>query len=150
MSMRWPLLALAAVATAALGCGKSSTAPEPASFAGSWQATRVEYRATQSSDVQDIIAAGGTGSLVLGADGTFQLTLAPVDDEPFSATGTWQASGDEFTLTPTNVPNTQWQFSFSLSATVLTLSGADADYDFDKDGTMEAAKLYLTLSRSGG
>jgi hypothetical protein len=140
-----------------VACGKSSTVPPAADFAGTWTATRVEYRAAGSSDVVDAVATGSTLTLSLSADHTFEFTVTSPggNQNPPCLTcgdgtfqGTWDASVDVFTLTPSGLaPGSQWQFDFSLSANNLTLTGANNEYDFNGDGVREQARWNLYFMR---
>ena len=144
MSLRTRLAV--ALAAASLGCGKDK-APPSESFAGTWNATRVEFVSTADPATRvDIVAQGSKVTVVLDARGTYTTTTRAPGLPDDVSTGTWSASSDVITMQETGVPWSQ-QFSYALAGNTLTLTGADAEFDFDDDGTGEPAKLNVTLTR---
>ena len=81
-------LSLAFCAVAACG-GNKTTGPSPGSIAGTWRATRVQYVSTTGLGTVDVIAQGGTATLVLNADQSFQYTCAVAGE---FLIGTWDVS----------------------------------------------------------
>lgn len=138
-------LALATVLGGAISCGgENSAGPSPSSITGTWQATKVEYVSTTGLGTVDVVALGGSATLVLNADQTFTYvcTLGATTIEDL--TGTWDTSdGLTLSMSATN----KMQFDASLSGNTLTLAGADRGYDFNDDDVWEPAKLNLTLTR---
>ena len=135
---------------ALLACGgDGGTAPSSSDLAGTWRATKMEFvSAANSSTKVDVIALGGSLTVVLNADGGYTSTLIQPDGTQEVTTGNWNVSVDVFTLHYTDGPFTgEMQFDWALSASTLTLQGADSDFDFNNDGLDEAAKLNLVLSR---
>lgn len=139
---------LTILAGVALACD-DETGPSAEELAGTWQATEVEY-VSVSQPVQsvDVIAAGGSATLVLANAGTFTWTITPVGEPAQVRSGDWEAGGDVLTLTETGVPfMSEFQFNVVLTGNTLTLSGADSEYDFDGDSQEEPAKLSMVLER---
>ncbi len=129
------------LATVAACGGDKATGPSATSIVGTWQAIHVQYLSTTGLGTVDVIAQGGSATLVLNADQTFQYTCAAAGE---FLTGTWDVSdGLTLAISPTN----KMQFDASLAGNTLTLSGADREYDFNSDGVREPAKLSITLTR---
>ena len=129
------------------GCGaKKTTGPQAAEITGSWIATRVEYVSKTTSDDVDLIAAGGSGELVLNANNTYEFTLAPSGGISNTTTGRWTLSGDLITMTESGMAFSV-VFDITLSGSTLRMTGGDAEYDFNHDGTPEPANLNLAFRR---
>jgi hypothetical protein len=137
---------LLVVVPAVLAACSGASGPDADALVGSWQATKIEYRSTRSPAAVDLVAGGGSGSLVLDADGTFTFSVTPPAGPPESFTGTWEASGDVMTIRRSDRRG-EMQFDLAVAADVLSLSGADAEFDFDGDGRDEPAKLDLAFRR---
>ncbi len=110
-------------------------------FEGTWDATKLEYTSVASPTTKvDVIALGGSYSVVLNGDGTVQASLrAPGETEPTVVSGTWSVEGSTFTLAPNAGPSLV--FTYTLSGTTLTVAGASNAYDFNGDQVDEAATL---------
>lgn len=144
MYVRGHCLALSLLLGAVAACsGSNATGPSPASIVGTWQATKVQYVSTTGLGTVDLVAQGGTATLVLDADHTFQYTCTPAGKPAEVLTGTWDVS-DVLTLSMS--PTNEMQFDASLSGNTLTLTGAYRDYDFNNDGMGEPARLNMTLT----
>lgn len=142
-------LSLAALALIAGACDDDGTGPSPASLAGTWQATKVEYvEVANTANKVDIVPLGGTATLTLTEAGAFTAVSTFPGEAPFNAAGTWSVSSDVFTLNFTSGMSGTQQFDYSFSGNTLTLNGADSGYDFDDDDQDEPAKLNLVLVRS--
>ncbi|MBI5838437.1 MAG: hypothetical protein HZB25_14465 [Candidatus Eisenbacteria bacterium] len=140
--------ALLLLAVFVLSCGSSEiTAPPKDEITGTWNATKVEYAATGSSARVDLVSAGGTATLALRADSTFQYSVTPAGGAPAVINGRWLVGTDILTLTPSGSP-WSWAWSVTLAADTLRLTGANAEYDFDSDTVMEAAKWNLAFVRT--
>jgi len=132
---------------AAVACGGDGVGPSPDEIAGTWTATKVEYvSVSQPVQTVDLIAQGGTATLVLNAAGTYTFTLTPNGEPTVVDNGDWELDGDIITVMP-NGTNFELQFDVALSGNTLSLSGADTEYDFDADQQNEDAKLNLVLVR---
>lgn len=142
--------ALAALFVVAAACSDSTASKQPpATLAGTWTATKVEYvQASNTSNKVDIVPLGGSATLVLNADSTFQFTITQPGEGPFVVTGHWSATGEEMTLNY-NMPGFTgtWQFDLALNENSLSLNGAHTDYDVNNDGTNEDARLNLAMTR---
>lgn len=133
------------LAALALSCsGDSVTTPPTSELTGTWQATEVEY--TGAAGTVELIAAGGTATFVINANQTFVYTVTPAGEAPEVIDGSWTASGDTFTATPTG-SQWGWTWTMTLTATTLDLTGAQAEYDLDSDGQLESATWNLALTR---
>jgi hypothetical protein len=138
---------LALLLGVALACGDDAAGPSAEELTGTWEATRLEY-VSVSAPVQtvDLIADGGSATLVLAPAGTYTFTIIPDGEPQATLSGTWESGGDVLTMTVTGA-SFSLQFALSLSGDTLRLSGADAEYDFDGDDVAEPARLNLVLTR---
>ena len=140
------VVALMVCGLAVAACSKEGTGPSPAQLAGTWQVIKYEYVSTQGLGTVDLIAGGGSGTLVLTAD-TFRLSVAPASGAPVNITGTYEIDGiDLMRVTPAGVT---WYFAFDMafSGGTLTLTNGSGEYDFNGDTQFEPAKLNLTMTR---
>ncbi len=140
--------AVAVALVAVVGaCGKSGTAPSPATLAGTWRATKVEYvNLANSCQKVELVSSGAAYTLVLTAARTFTLTGTHPGDAPISLAGTYEAT-DVLTLTYTSGAFGEAQFDMSLNGNTLTLSGGHAPYDVDGDDQDEESLLNMVLAR---
>ena len=144
--MRTPhQMGLTSLAVASLmACGGGDEAPTTAELAGTWTATKSQYVSTTGIGTVDIIAAGGSSTLVLGTDGSFTFTVTLAGAAPLTATGTYAVNGiDELLITP-SPGGAFFPWAFTLSGTTLHLEANTGNslifgYDFDGDGTGDAA-----------
>jgi hypothetical protein len=131
----------------AAACGGEGTGPSPTELAGTWQVVKCEYVSTQGLGTVDLIAGGGSGTLVLTATDTFRLSVTPASGAPVTFTGTYEVSGiDLMKVTPAGV-TWYWAFDMSLSGSNLTLSNGSGQYDFDHNGQPDDATWNLTMRR---
>ncbi|MBE0593520.1 MAG: lipocalin family protein [Gemmatimonadales bacterium] len=138
------LAALPALMWASASCG-DSTAVDPQSLLGTWDATKLEFtRVANTSDKVDLIDLGGEFVITLAANDVCTGTFTVPGELPENLTGTWSVSVDVFTLHwDGDTGNTQ--FDMTLSGNTLTLTGGDVDYDFGNGD--EAAKLTVVLDK---
>jgi len=110
-------------------------------FEGTWEATKVEYTSVANPATKvDLIALGGSYSVALDDNGSFQASLrSPGETVPVLASGAWSVEGSTFTLAPN--AGSPLVFSYTLSGTTLTVAGASDVYDFNGDQVVEAATL---------
>ena len=143
----------AAVVVAACGlgllgaCAKSGVAPTPTGLAGTWRVLKSEYVSTQGLGTVDLIAGGGSGTLVLGADSSFRLTVTPASGAPVNFTATYVVNGiDLMQVTPAGA-TWYWAFDMAQSGSTLTLDHGSSQYDFNHDGQLENATWNLSMTR---
>lgn len=130
-----------------LACGDGGGGPSRDKFAGTWDATKLEFTNTaNTSEKVDIIALGGTYVIELASSGSYSAVLTPPGGAPEVTTGTWSASADIFKLKETGTSG-DMQFDYNLSGNTLTVSGANTDFDFDGDDVPEPARLSAVLVR---
>ena len=144
--MRYGTLAgIVLMAAAVVNCSDSL---EPNSLIGTWDATELRFtnlaNASQSVDV--IGDEDGAFTLVLSANGAYEITVTLPDEDPDVTTGTWVYTDlDGLTLTETgDVDGTD--ISVSLSGDTMTISSTDGvTFDFG-DGDVNV-RLQGTLVR---
>ena len=144
--MRYGTLAgIVLMAAAVVNCSDSL---EPTSLIGTWDATELRFtnlaNASQSVDV--IGDEDGAFTLVLSANGAYEITVTLPDEDPDVTTGTWVYTDlDGLTLTETgDVDGTD--ISVSLSGDTMTISSTDGIiFDFG-DGDVNV-RLQGTLVR---
>lgn len=141
------LLSALVVAAGVSGCsGKSATGPSADEITGAWRATKVEYVSHAGGASVDLIAAGGSATLELGADGTFRFTVDTAGDPPETLAGSWRLDGDVMTVRPQG-RSFDWQFDVEFTGAALRLTGASVEFDVDGDDRDEEADLNLEFVR---
>ena len=147
MRMRWLAGCMVLLLVVGVGCGDDDpSGPSKDEITGTWQATKVEYTTPAGVPMMDLIALGGSASLVLDADNSLVYTVTPAGGTAKVTTGTWQLSTDMITVTPTGMLFS-WQFDVEYSSDELRMSGADVEFDYDDDDIDEPAKLNLVFTR---
>ncbi len=147
MRLRWLAGCMVLLLVVGMGCGGDDpSGPSKAEITGTWQATKVEYTTPAGVPMVDLIALGGSASLVLNTDNSLVYTITPAGGVANVTTGTWQLSTDMMTVTPTGMLFS-WQFDVEYSTDELRMSGADVEFDYDNDDIDEPAKLNLVLTR---
>jgi hypothetical protein len=136
---------LAAIAViGAAGCKSGSGPEDEAGLIGTWRATQAEFVSAANSNTRvDIIAQGSTLTLLLETT-NFTLTIDDPGADPNVTTGTWSASKDVLTLTPSGASGNT-QFDMTQSGNNLTLRGGHVQFAFDD--TSEEAILNMVLVR---
>jgi hypothetical protein len=151
--MRFALITLLVLAAAVAGCASDSetspAAPSPATqqgITGTWRATKAEFTSNANSSVKaDIVATGSTLMLAFSGN-SFTMTTTDPGAAPRITTGTWSASTDMVTMTPSGM-SWSWQFDLTLNGNSLTLANGGGEFDFNADGVNEPAKLTMVLAR---
>ncbi len=139
-------LVCALAACAALGgCLSGPTGPTPAEITGTWQATSYVYLNKNGLDDYDMIAAGGSATLVLRADKSAELRRTRPGQAPEVIPGTWMLDAERFGFILG--PGNDWNFEVKLTGNTLRLTDCIMSYDFHDDGTMEQAEWQMTLTR---
>lgn len=147
MRLRWLAGPMVLLLVAGMGCGDDNpSGPGKDEITGTWQATKVEYTTPAGVSMVDLIALGGSASLVLNADNTLVYTVTPAGGAPEVTTGTWHLSTDMMTVTPSGMPFS-WQFDVDYTGDELRMSGADVEFDYNDDDIDEPAKLNLVFTR---
>jgi hypothetical protein len=141
-------VALVACGVVAVGsCAKDSTGPSQSQLVGTWSVVKCEYVSTQGLGTVDLIAGGGSGTLVLTADDTLRLSVTPASGPASTLTATYEVSGiDLMKVTPAGA-TWYWAFDMALSGGTLTLSNGSAQYDFNGDTQLEPAKWNLAMTK---
>lgn len=136
-----------ASALAVVACSGGGSGVPPAEMVGTWNVTRYELVSTSSSTTKvDLISLGGSATLAMKADGTYQMAMQAPGQPAESPTGTWSLSTDVLTTTQDGMAGNM-QFDYTLSGSTLTLTGADSQWDFNGDGVDEPAKLNIAAVR---
>jgi hypothetical protein len=134
-------------AAAASACG-DSTGLEPNDLAGTWVATVWELtNPANASQSMDMLAAGGSLTIVFRSDGTFTSTiLDPGETVPDVDTGTYEVVGNVVTIAESG-SGSPTPFQAVRDGNTLTLTSSDEDYDWDNDGTDDPANERIVLNR---
>ena len=140
------LLAVVIVVGVAACGGDGSSGPSPTDITGTWRATKAEFVNRATGVAVDLVASGGSATLVLGADHSYVLTVSPVGRPAEVTAGTWKLDGDVMTVTPVGM-SFSLQFDVAFSGDRLSLAGAHVEYDVNGDGRDEEAVLNLELVR---
>lgn len=133
--------------TAGLACGgDGGGGPSQSELVGTWQVVKCEYVSTQVGTI-DLIAGGGTGTLLLTADDTIKIDVIPATGAPVHFVGTYEIDGiDLMRVTPAGV-TWYWAFDMNLSGNHLTLKNGAAEYDINNDGTPDQAKWNMGMTK---
>jgi hypothetical protein len=123
-----------------------STGVEPDDLEGTWEATEAVVTSVADDPTVsfDLIAEGGTLTLVLNADGGYVFTTTFPEEEPEIEIGTYSVAGDVLTITA--VGDDPETFTIARNGDTMTLTGDD-DFDFNDDEIEEDATLEITLAR---
>lgn len=123
---------------------------------GTWNATSVTFSfsgqgAVPEPSFYDVIAEGGSATLVVQSNGRFTLTVTPagLDAESFSGRMYFE-DGEFFAIQfDDDPPNDPTYFGETLSGDTFTLNGGPdtAEWDFDGDGQDEPASVFLRFER---
>jgi len=128
------------------GCGgDGGGGPSQSELVGTWQVAKCEYISRTGLGTMDLIAGGGSGTLILTAKDTFDLRVTPASGPPLNYLATYEIRGiDLMRVTPAGVP-WYWAFDMSLSGGSLKLTNGSGAYDFNGDGTPDQAKWNLEM-----
>lgn len=147
MGWRWLTSSLIVLAVAGVGCGDDEpSGPSEDEITGTWLATKVEYTNPEVGPAVDLIALGGSASLILNPDNSLAYTVTPSGGAADVTEGTWQLGGQVMTITPAGMPFS-WQFEVDFSGDGLRMSGANVEFDLDDDDIDEPAELNLEFTR---
>ena len=132
----------------AVACGgDGGGGPSQSELVGTWNVAKCEYVSTQGLGTMDLIAGGGTGTLILTADDTLKLAVTPASGPAVTLVATYEIRGtDLMRVTPAGA-TWYWAFDMSLSGNTLKLTNGSAEYDFNADGTPDPAKWNLTMTK---
>ncbi len=117
-------------------------------IAGTWTATRAFFSRTETGPAVDveIVAQGGTATLVIQTNGRFTFTTALPGDAPDITTGQLGFDEDLLVVIYDDEPDDFEFFGIQFSGNTLSING-QGTYDFDGDGAEEAAVIELDLVR---
>ena len=138
----------------ACGDGDDGTGPDGltiADLAGTWEASSFVYsQAGTGAAVPDVdlVADGGSATLLLQSDGSFVLTIVDDGGTPDIAAGTMAFDGEDFLIV--SIGPDEIDFFFELlgdDAFRLTDNVGQAEFDLDGDGTDEPVRLAIRFER---
>ncbi|GEM_PF-2118128 len=124
----------------------------PATFAelaGTWTASAMVYSEVGNPDQSsDMIADGGSFSLVVNSVGTFSFSLTePGAGTPEEDTGTAEIVGDVLIIrTDSDSEYTAFTYTHP-DASTLILTDRNSEWDFTSDGSSEQAVVVITLGK---
>lgn len=119
------------VGTVSTGSDATTIITKVEGFAGTWQATKAEGRNFWEPNVRrDLVAEGGTVTLVLEASKTYTVTLTMPGETPRVNTGIWHYhefwGSPQIDFYPSSIPDPEYgdipSFYVSLSDNTLSLS----------------------------
>ena len=114
-------------------------------ISGNWKATTANY--SYDTLFFDVIAAGGSATLVIQTNGRFTFTLILPDEPDNVSSGQLGFDEEWLAISFDDDPEEYEYFYIELSNGILTLRGP-AEFDFEGDGTEEPASVDLMLIRS--
>jgi hypothetical protein len=141
---RWRATLSLVLLTTLTACSDKATAPKPEQIAGTWTATRAEYVSKTTSSRVDLVAAGGSVTLLLETAGSYTYVEIAHGVAPDTTVGRWKATGDVMEFTPEGSPFSV-MFDLGYSGNALNLTGGDVLHDFGSGG--EESDLNLAFSR---
>ena len=124
---------------------------------GTWEATSLVFTFSGSGPVPDpssydVIADGGSATLVVQSNGRFTLTVRPAGASTESFSGRMYFEEGEFFAIQfdDDPPDDPTYFGETLSGNTFTLNGGPdtAEWDFDGDGEDEPASVFLRFERT--
>ena len=119
-----------------------------AEIAGDWTATVANFSRAAAGPVLevDIVAMGGTASLVIQPNGRFTFTWQLPGEAPVVTTGQMAFDQDLLVVAEDSNPGDWEFFGIMFMMNNMSLNGP-AEYDFDGDDIAEPAFLTLDLMR---
>ncbi len=123
---------------------------------GTWTATSLIFSYSGQGPVPeptsyDVVAEGGSATLVVQSSGRFTLTVRPMGLDNISFSGRMYFEDGEFFAIQfdDDPPNDPTYFGETLTSTTFSLNGGPdtAEWDFDGDGNDEAASVFLSFER---
>ena len=138
---------------------QSDTGPDWAisELAGTWNATSLTFSFSGTGTVPDpnsydVIADGGTATMVVQSNGRFTLTVMPMGEPAESFGGRMYFEDGEFFAIQfdDDPPDDPTYFGATLSGNTFSLNGGPdtAEWDFDGDGIDESASVNLVLVKA--
>ncbi len=124
---------------------------------GTWEATSLVFSYSGQGPVPepssyDVVAEGGSATLVVQSNGRFTLSVRPAGEDTESFSGRMYFEDGEFFAIQfdDDPPNDPTYFGETLSGNTFTLNGGPdtAEWDFDGDGEDEPASVYLSFTRA--
>jgi len=127
-------------------CGSDSTGNSIPNIVGTWRATKFEFVSVANAATKvDLIAAGGTGTIVISSNGSFSTTLTAPGQTPLVSTGTYVETATTLTITITNPPPTEVAtFAMAVSGNAMVLTGAQVTFDFGSGDVPAYLNINLT------
>lgn len=121
---------------------------EIADIEGTWQATEVRFTSIDDQPVKEVelVAAGGSGALIVNFDGRFTLIIKESDGGGGVLTGGFSIDNGVFTVVFDDKPNNIVAWVAQSSGNTLLLQGP-GNYDFEGDGNLEKVTVVLDLIR---
>jgi hypothetical protein len=105
---------------------------------GTWNATEFVFSDFGDPVTDfDVLAEGGSVTMVIRADGTFTLTFTIGGLEPDVVDGTWDLQGDDVLILTEEGEVDGLALEISLDGTTLTVYSDDVEFDFG-DGEIPA------------
>ncbi len=120
-------------------------------LAGTWNATELAFSACSGEGFVDVIAEGGSATLVVQSNGRFTLTISdPGGSESFTGKMYFEDSLYFAIQFDDDPPDDPTYFGDTLSGNTFRLIGGPetAEFDFDDDGNDECASVSLTVVKT--
>ena len=121
---------------------------------GTWNATSAFFSPSDpnsQSDGVDIIAEGGSLSIVIQSNGRFTMNFNVEGMDPFTVTGEMFFENNEFfAIHFDEDPDDYEYFGIDYTATTLRINGGPdtAEWDFNSDGEEEPANVSLDFVKA--
>ena len=148
-------LIITAATTFALGCSESTSSDEDITIgdlAGTWTAQSFVYTAVGNPAQQvDLIAGGGSFTMIIEANGTFSGTTIYSTLGTVTYTGTFTVSNDILTqdFDEEGIPTLTWTI-IAFADDSMTIGGAQGPWDFSDDevfNPVTTASIHASMTR---
>ena len=134
-------------ATATCG-GDGGSGPSQSELVGTWQVTKCEWVSTGGLGSVDLIAGGGSGTLVLTDQDTLELHVTSTSGAPpVDLLATYEIRGIDLMRVQPAGATWYWAWDMSLSGNTLTLSGGGLPYDVNQDGVRDDGTWNLVMTK---
>ncbi|MBE0591882.1 MAG: lipocalin family protein [Gemmatimonadales bacterium] len=140
----WNLAGMVALAATLANCGDSVS---PESLVGTWDATELRFtNLANASQSVELVAGGGSFTITLSANDTYQATIMVPGADPDVTSGTWVYTDlDGLTLTETGQA-VGTDIDVTLSGDTMTITSTDG-ITFDFGAGDVPVRLNGTLAR---
>ncbi|WP_117880488.1 hypothetical protein [Aureibaculum luteum] len=121
-------------------------------LAGTYEATSAQFSVSGTS--VDVVEDGGTVEMTVQSNGSFTITINPVDRNEYTISGEmfWEPFNQTFYFAIVWDDNLdEWDtYGHTYDGTTLSLNGGtdSGEYDFNNDGNMQSCTVHFIFVRN--